>query len=60
MKEELQCPKCSGNMQKGVLTGNASEWRREDERSFLQTTGKEIVTYACSGCGFLESYIKRS
>ena len=59
MKEELKCPKCQGNMEKGEITGNAQQWRREDEQSFLQTKGREIVTYACRDCGFLESYINR-
>ena len=66
-----KCPKCSGEMEQGFLldhnygTAEASDWIEGPvERSFwtgVKTRGKErrnIATYRCVGCGYLESYAK--
>lgn len=53
------CPKCSNVMKKGNFSGLAVQWDAEEEQTFLKKPGQQIVTYACEGCGYLESYIKK-
>lgn len=46
-------------MKKGNFSGLAVQWDAEEEQTFLKKPGQQIVTYACEGCGYLESYIKK-
>lgn len=53
------CAKCGGELKAGKFTGQKVEWEKEQEPVFLKQSGQAIITYACTKCGFLESYVKR-
>ena len=69
-RNEMPCPKCSGNMQEGFILDRLESAARQismwvegaPEKSFwmgLNLKGRktiEIQTYRCHKCGFLESY----
>ena len=67
----IECPKCRKKMEEGFVKDegygvvHASKWvAGPPEKSFwtgTKTSGKkqvEVMTYRCSGCGYLESYAK--
>jgi len=59
----MKCPKCSGEMEEGMVkcrsgyTGK-EEWGKEIGWMGLMKNGKPVVTHRCSKCGYLESYAK--
>ncbi len=66
---EIQCSKCSGTMTQGFIVDSTygankvSSWHEGKPQSSWLTNTKiekskmhKVVTYRCSGCGFLESY----
>ena len=57
--QTFTCPKCTGKMEKGSFSGNNIDWQKETDKSFLVSSGKEILTYACTKCGYLESYVQK-
>ena len=57
--ENMKCPKCAGNMIQGNYSGNIVDWQTDPSKSFLKTEGKEILTYACNMCGYMESYVRK-
>ncbi|GEM_PF-5630211 len=59
MNKTKICLKCEGPMIIGNYTGKQVDWEKDMGHSFLQGSGKNIVTYACNHCGYLESYVKR-
>lgn len=65
MEDKKTCPKCEGEMEEGFIVdtwgrvGHGSskqEWG--NDRNFIGQlkTKKQIATYRCTSCGFLESY----
>jgi predicted RNA-binding Zn-ribbon protein involved in translation (DUF1610 family) len=59
-KAKHVCPKCGGNMTIGNFTGQSQNWEKEGEHSFIKGEGRQITTYACATCGFLESYVRKA
>jgi hypothetical protein len=60
----MKCSKCQGEMKEGIIKGDnaysgAQKWGKEIS-SWMGTVkdGKDIVTYRCDKCGYLESYAK--
>ena len=70
MSDEIKCSKCSSMMFPGFVPdhgrgGSASFWLEagtatDSWRGIADEKIFEIVTYRCSGCGFLESYARKS
>lgn len=52
------CPKCKGEMIAGTYTGLQVDWEKEGSHKFIKGEGLKINTYACSDCGFMESYVQ--
>lgn len=60
-----KCPKCDEKMEKGALiergkgTAGSTKWGT-GVNQLLGTINdkKEVVSYRCTSCGFLESYAK--
>lgn len=52
------CPKCEGVMEEGKIIGKNNNWRTNTSKDFLKDSEKEILSYACKKCGYLESYVK--
>ena len=60
-----KCPKCDGEMEKGVyggLWGSLAPWAKG---SFYfnwigpKNTQENVVAYRCIKCGFIENYIEK-
>ena len=49
----MKCPKCNSDMIKGHECSHM--WKKADKKTFIG--GKKYYTYACSKCGFMESYL---
>jgi len=70
MAETKICPKCSGNMQPGILQklNNYGRslylWSPADDSPFpvagAPSKRKDIIMYCCENCGFMEMYAKKS
>ncbi|CAN5680395.1 hypothetical protein BH10CYA1_BH10CYA1_64760 [soil metagenome] len=69
MEFTSSCPKCKGQMEQGFIVDYGkrdyiSEWSQgPPDLTSLSRVAKvkkprEITTYRCSGCGFLESYAR--
>ena len=67
MAEKMLCPKCGENMELGTMvdsvgsgTARRSRWIEKIEVGFFGLKGKpkNVVTYRCNKCGYLESYAK--
>jgi len=67
MADENKCPKCQGEMTKGVLVDYTyAEFSKKPQvwaedvsmGGFLAERPIKIVSYRCSNCGFLENYAK--
>lgn len=71
MEENPICLRCSGKMEQGFLvdykdtiTYGRGAWAKgPKKKSFWEGFGepknpREIVTYRCTACGYLESYAK--
>ncbi len=69
MEVKSNCPKCSGQMEQGFVIDNGyrvpivSEWTAgagPPQWSFwtgkIKSVTRQITTYRCTKCGFLESY----
>jgi len=70
MEASMNCLRCKGDMEQGFLLDHshnsnfAGKWvKGSPERSTLSDAAvktpvhtKEIVTYRCTACGYLESY----
>lgn len=68
----LNCPKCGAGMEEGVIlelghlnAAMTEKWVEGQPKSSwwggVKTTGKrtrEVATWRCAACGFLESYAK--
>ncbi len=54
MDEIKKCPKCKGEMIKGEECTHI--WKDSSKRTFIG--GKKYHAYACSNCGFMESYLE--
>jgi predicted nucleic-acid-binding Zn-ribbon protein len=63
----LTCPKCKGTMEAGIIldywdnTFNQTQWTPGNPRQHLfkkMPTTKNVFTYRCTNCGYLESYAK--
>ena len=65
----MKCPICSGEMEKGVLIDliamkvpTQQAWTQKLPSGlrdiFLTVKSRPTFTYACSSCGYLESYLK--
>lgn len=58
-----QCPKCSGEMERGMLVGWRTEisWRKGGP-SMLATAltpgKKKVISFKCKKCGYIENYIE--
>jgi phage FluMu protein Com len=65
----IQCPKCKGEMEKGVIADyehggipRTSEWGTEIEKvdkvlaPSIVKHARLVTTYRCTKCGYLESY----
>ena len=69
MSDESKCPKCGSIMLLGFIAdygrgGSASYWleagtKTNHWRGIPAEKILDIVTYRCSGCGFLESYARK-
>jgi hypothetical protein len=69
MSDETKCPKCNSIMLLGFIPdygrgGSASFWLEagtaaDSWRGIPNEKIFDIVTYRCSGCGFLESYARK-
>ncbi len=71
MHQNPECPKCGTDMREGWIAeiGRGtmpSQWVEGRPESSLWTGTKapadktfEIVTFGCSGCGYLESYRRK-
>lgn len=68
MEEKIKCPKCGGDMEKGVVpnlgmfeTETIQKWTKVIKRiqfRWSPSLTKDVVTFRCISCGFLESYAK--
>lgn len=67
MEESNKCPKCEGEMEEGLVPdfynpGGFSKhlWGKENPGSFNRNPqdNREVITYRCKNCGYLESYAK--
>lgn len=60
--EPKTCPKCQGEMEKGLLTFNRGlTWMPEKEIGKIlgmDIHASKIISYKCPHCGFLENYAK--
>jgi hypothetical protein len=69
MKESIICPKCSDKMEKGV-TIDKGDYSMATKQQWINQKHwkskfwgpksrdkKDIISYACSNCGFIENYI---
>ena len=57
MEETKKCPKYDGKMDRGKINTSASaKWTPSGKVPLL--SGRDYVTYACSKCGFTESWIE--
>ena len=57
MEETRKCPKCGGDMVKGKINTPApAKWTPSGNVPLL--SGKDYFTYACSKCGFTESWVE--
>lgn len=65
MNDKMKCPKCKAEMEKGVIADrdtnfgvkNTPDWgTRISFGGFGLMHPKQVVTYRCTKCGFLESY----
>jgi hypothetical protein len=68
--ENKKCPKCGGEMDEGLQTNKMNNfihvmnlplvWGRKLVKSYISgyklEDEKEIKTYRCTKCGYLESY----
>lgn len=64
----MKCPKCGGEMEKGLIADQGyliaikSSWGSELRMGGILNFGlenkKEITTFRCKSCGYLESYAK--
>ena len=52
--EIKKCSKCNGEMIKGEECSHI--WKNADKKTFIG--GTKYYTYACSKCGFMESYLE--
>ena len=54
----MKCPKCDGEMEKGVLGDFGTSWNKEQGLVGLQNKfpklGPKISAYRCPGCGKVE------
>ena len=64
---EMICPKCKGPMEQGVVldywenTFNQTKWAAGNPKRHIlgwMPKTKNVVTYRCTNCGFLEAYAK--
>lgn len=53
------CPKCTSDMVEGLYSGSPTYWLQQEEHSFIQGSGKRIISYACDRCGYVENYVKK-
>lgn len=70
MENQLKCPKCSGEMEAGVILDKSHFnvptqpiWGKNVPGPISGLLGSldnthEVVTYRCASCGYLESYAK--
>lgn len=64
--EKKKCPKCEGEMEEGIIAdrGHLSLGEKPQWGTGLAWGGitlkdkKEVKTYRCNSCGYLESYAK--
>ncbi len=65
MDKLLKCPKCKSEMEKGLIADqstnlsikNTPDWGTNISfGGFGLMHPKQVVTYRCTKCGFLESY----
>ncbi|MEA3558457.1 MAG: hypothetical protein U9R75_04310 [Candidatus Thermoplasmatota archaeon] len=57
------CPKCSGEMvcgaliDRGYTSSERQQWKQEcKEKSDMYTDLYDVISYKCTGCGYLENY----
>jgi predicted nucleic-acid-binding Zn-ribbon protein len=69
MELTSNCPKCKGQLEQGFVVDHAhygapmvSEWMAGPPKTSwmgVKVKGvRQITTYRCTGCGYLESYAK--
>lgn len=63
MKNTKTCPKCKDDMEeglipdaKGVLALYPSKWVTKIKLITLKDQSKNVKTFRCTSCGYLESY----
>ncbi|MDP4010790.1 MAG: PF20097 family protein [Candidatus Roizmanbacteria bacterium] len=62
--ENKACPKCKGEMEEGVTKNKSAyagknEWGNQITPFGVGVTNpRDVSTYRCTSCGFLESYAK--
>lgn len=65
MEETKTCPKCEGNMEKGLVIDRGDyssigvpKWAKGVKWGGFGIEGKtiDVVSFRCQSCGYLESY----
>lgn len=64
MKEKRTCPKCKGDMEEGIIpdasgalsTRYPPKWVTKIKLITLKDESKNVKTFRCTSCGYLESY----
>jgi len=66
MIQTKQCPKCNQKMEPGIIGDQFKNFRLFDKAFWGSSLGflgglkdkKEIVSFRCENCGYLENYTK--